>query len=188
MDGMHETASAHGRFQPIHNGHLEYIFEAKRRCRFLYVGITQHITSRLLEVSGSAPHRSDPLANPLTYYERQAMIREVLLEAGLPRAEFAIVPFPVEDIAVLPEFLPLGIPILTTIYEEWNRAKIALLEAAGYQVEVLYSDRPRRYSGSEIRKLLLAGDDAYEEMIPSAALRWIEAVDLRRRLLATAGR
>jgi nicotinamide mononucleotide adenylyltransferase len=29
----------HGRFQPFHNGHLEYVLSAKQKCDFLYVGI-----------------------------------------------------------------------------------------------------------------------------------------------------
>jgi cytidyltransferase-like protein len=36
------TTSAHGRFQPFHNGHLEYVRAAKERCDFLWIGITKY--------------------------------------------------------------------------------------------------------------------------------------------------
>ncbi len=32
----------HGRFQPFHNGHLEYVLAAQSRCAFLWVGITKY--------------------------------------------------------------------------------------------------------------------------------------------------
>ena len=30
----------HGRFQGLHIGHMEYLLEGKKRCDFLYIGIT----------------------------------------------------------------------------------------------------------------------------------------------------
>ncbi|MEU3464293.1 hypothetical protein ABZ721_30595 [Streptomyces sp. NPDC006733] len=183
MTEIYDVASVHGRFQPVHLGHVEYLLAAKERCRFLYVGVAQFVRSRLQVVSSNAPHRVEPTSNPMTFFERQAMIREVLLDCGVPSEEFAVVPFPIEDLAVLPEFLPRTLPILTTIYEEWNREKVALLRAAGYPVEVLYQDRARVYSGTEVRRLVAAGDARYESMVPPATARWVLRVGMRQRLL-----
>ena len=187
MAEMYDIASAHGRFQPLHLGHVEYLLAAKQRCRFLYVGVTQYILSRLENTSESAPHRAEPISNPMTFFERQAMIRDVLLECGVPHMEFGVVPFPIEDIAILPEFLPLEVPVLTTIYEEWNREKIARLRAAGYVVEVLYADRERVYSGMEIRRLIMTGDTRWKELVPAATIRWVERIGMGQRLLDAAG-
>jgi cytidyltransferase-like protein len=119
------VASVHGRFQPLHNGHLEYIQAAFKRCDFLYIGITQHVLHRLTQVSSaSAVHRAQPESNPLTYFERMTVIDAVLTSVDIPRDRFAIMPFPIEEPSELHEFLPLSVPVLTTTYDDWNRAKI----------------------------------------------------------------
>lgn len=84
----------HGRFQPLHIGHLEYFLAAKKKCDFLIVGITNPDPS-LTKPDESNPHRSLDTSNPFTYFERYTMIKESLLEAGLKRDEFDIVPFPI---------------------------------------------------------------------------------------------
>lgn len=183
----HDVASAHGRFQPLHLGHVEYLLAAKERCRFLHVGVTQFVRSRPAGGSASAPHRALPASNPLTFYERRSMVREVLLQCGVPASEFDVIPFPVEDPAVLPEFLPTAVPVLTTIYEEWNREKVAMLRGAGYAVEILWDDRPRVFSGTEIRRLVSAGDPRFETMVPAATARWMRKPEVQRRLASSAG-
>ena len=45
----------HGRFQPFHNGHLEYLNGAAVRCEEIFVGITNPDPARVL------PEESDPL-------------------------------------------------------------------------------------------------------------------------------
>jgi hypothetical protein len=40
------------------------------------------------------PARGTRLANPCTYYERHVMVEEALVESGVPRADFRLVPFP----------------------------------------------------------------------------------------------
>jgi nicotinamide mononucleotide adenylyltransferase len=188
MIEIYNVASAHGRFQPLHFGHVEYLLAAKQRCRFLYVGVTQYVRSRLEDTFDRAPHRAEPICNPMTFFERQAMIRDVLLECGVPLTEFGVIPFPIEDIAILPEFLPQEVPILTTICEEWNREKVARLRAADYAVEVLYADRERAYSGTEIRRLIMTGDTKWKDLVPLSTIRWIERVGMEQRLLDAAGR
>ena len=37
---MIDIGVVHGRFQPLHLKHMEYILAAKMRCRKLYIGIT----------------------------------------------------------------------------------------------------------------------------------------------------
>lgn len=187
MAQMYDVASAHGRFQPLHLGHVEYLLAVKQRCRFLYVGVTQYVLSRLENTSDSAPHRAEPISNPMTFFERQAMIRDVLVECGMPHMEFGVIPFPIEDIAIIPEFLPLEIPVLTTIYEDWNREKVARLRAVGYVVEVLYADRERVYSGTEIRRLIMKGNMRWKELVPPATIRWVERIGMEQRLLGAAG-
>ena len=84
----------HGRFQGLHKGHMEYLLEGKRRCDFLYIGITNPDPG-LTKDNSADLKRSKPEENPFTYYERMNMIRDAMLEAGVSRQEFEIVPFPI---------------------------------------------------------------------------------------------
>ena len=125
--GFCPVGSVHGRFQPFHNGHLEYLAAARAHCSFLWVGITQ-INIRALAASPVDPHREKPVNNPLTYFERAKLITAVLVDEGWPLSSFAIVPFPIEDPVNLATFLDLSVPIFTTVYDDWNREKVRLLK------------------------------------------------------------
>ena len=103
---MDMLGAVHGRFQMLHLGHMEYILEGKKRCQHLIVGITNP-DSIYTRYSESNPHRSAIEANPLTYYERLEMIRGALLEAGVPRKEFTIVPFPIAAYEHLLSYIPI---------------------------------------------------------------------------------
>jgi len=71
-------ASVHGRFQVLHNDHLEYILEAKKRCQHLWIGITKYDIDHLNPLGR---HRERPESNPLT------------LMRGLMRQSFHLSPF-----------------------------------------------------------------------------------------------
>src|SRR6266516_1983774 len=133
MTNILPFASAHGRFQPLHNQHLEYLLAAKQLCEFLWIGITMpDITPLHLNPLGR--HRERPDANPLTYFERISMISDTLVDIGVAYDAFGFVPFPIETPVSLANYLPIHIPCFTTICEQWNREKIAVLEGLGYTV------------------------------------------------------
>jgi len=176
------VGSAHGRFQPLHKGHMEYLVAAKEQCDFLWVGITQFNIRSLLQ-SPAAPHRALPQDNPLTYFERVRMVSEALSDEGIGTSDFGIVPFPIEAPDLLHDFLPADIPVFTTIYDEWNRHKVRVLLEVGYQVFVLWERDFKQYRGSEVRAKILDGDDGWRDMVPKATERAVAAYDLRERLI-----
>ena len=118
-----KEVSAHGRFQPLHNGHMEYLLAAIKSSDFLFIGLTQPDIRSLVFTPG-ADHRALRYSNPLTYFERWQTIKEALEEEGVRSHRFAIIPFPIETPAKLPDFLPVSVECLTTVYEEWNLQKI----------------------------------------------------------------
>lgn len=180
---MHfEQASVHGRFQMFHNGHLEYLLEAKRRCDYLWVGITQYDIFDLRS-EDLAIHRGLSADNPFTYYERVQMISDALCDSGLSRTVFGFVPFPIENEGHLPNFLPVTIPCLTTIYDHWNREKVKRLRELGYHVVVLWERDKKITEGSEVRRLLRSGSADWMDLVPNATIRAVERYDLRQRLL-----
>src|SRR4051812_33335574 len=178
----YKVASAHGRFQPFHNEHLEYVQAAKRHCEFLWIGITMpDITAGHLKPSG--PDRERPDANPLTYFERTQMIRDALCDSGIDPLSFAFVPFPIETPESLQTYLPLEIPCLTTVCESWNRKKIELLESLGYQVLVLFEREKKQITGWDIRTRIINDDPSWQTLVPPATGRAITTLDLRSRLV-----
>lgn len=176
------VGSVHGRFQPFHNEHLEYVFAAKERCEFLWIGITKYdITPS--EFTPLGRPRERPENNPLTYFERVNIIMESLIDAGVDKGSFGFVPFPIETPQRLSEFLPLSVPCFTTVCEDWNREKIRILRGYGYNVIVLWERTKKLVIGSAIREGIINSDPAWRSMVPAATVRAVERFDLRDRLL-----
>src|SRR5580658_2857257 len=103
---MLSEASVHGRFQPFHNGHLQYVLAAKRLCNFLWIGITNFDIGPGA-ANPKARARQRPENNPLSYFERISIIKAVLQDEGIGAHEFGFVPFPIETPDRLSQFLPI---------------------------------------------------------------------------------
>ncbi len=172
----------HGRFQVLHNDHLRYLLAGRDLCRHLVVGVTNPdpMLSRDESVN---PHRSRPEANPMTYFERQAMIRAVLAEAGMRPNNLTVVPFPINRPELYAHYVPPGASYYLTIYDDWGRAKRDYLLGAGLDVRVLWEVAPRDkgISGSHVRRLM-AEDGDWESLVPPATARLCRTWDVPGRL------
>ena len=177
-----KVGSVHGRFQPFHNGHLKYVLAAHNLCEYLWIGITKCDVG-LADRGMPIRFRDRPENNPLTFFERLEIIRESLVDAGVDRARFGFLPFPIETPETLPSFLPTYIPCYTTICEKWNEDKIEILKKLGYSVIVLYREQPKEISGSAIRADIVDGGDFWRTLVPPAAARAADRLDLRNRLI-----
>ncbi len=173
--------SVHGRFQPLHLEHLDYLLEAKLRCDFLYIGLTA-FDVRTIHAPVEAPHRKLITSNPLTYFERTRMIHDTLVEANIPTSTFTFTPFPIDNPDQLHCFLPTSATCFTTICDEWSRRKIALLLEAGYPVVIVRERQPTRLQAGVIRNLLRQGDDAWMAMVPAAVARHLRSLQIGDRL------
>lgn len=174
----------HGRFQPVHLGHMEYLLAGKRRCRFLFIGITNPdpmLTAR----EPTNPARSLPLANPLTFYERLIMLREAMLEARVPRKEFDIVPFPINYPNHLKSYVPKDALYFLTIYDDWGRTKLKLLQSLGLETEVMWERgmTERLTSGTEVRQLIVSDGD-WQHLVPRSVAKLVEDFRLGQRIRA----
>lgn len=169
------NASIHGRFQPFHNGHLQYFRWAKARADCVYVGITQIHNQHVGEFPG-AEHRGLLDNNPLTFFERFLVIEEALISDGFSLSDFRIIPFPIEDPFRLSVFLPTNITCFTTRHSEWNDHKIKLLADQGYSIEVLSDNEKHvlRASGTKIRSLIKSGDKDWKNFIPKGTHELLE--------------
>ena len=179
---MIEIGVIHGRFQVLHNDHLRYLLAGKARCRHLVVGITNPDPS-LTAADDADPERHEPHANPLTYFERYLMIRDVLSEEGLSAQEYSLVPFPVNRPELYRFYVPLDGTFFLTIYDDWGRRKKELFTSLGLQIEVLWEKPPEEKGllAGEIRKRMARGDP-WEMMVPRAVAERMHAWDVPARL------
>lgn len=160
--------SVHGRFQPFHNGHLDYVLQAFGRADFLLVGLTQIMQP---EAKPETTGRDSATSNPLTFLERSELVEAALLAADIRRDRFRITPFPIEQPHLLRQFIPQGSVCFTTPVNEWNDEKVKRLKEHGFQPELLDLSRPdnvRVTSGTEIRRLLRANDPSWARFVPAA--------------------
>jgi nicotinamide-nucleotide adenylyltransferase len=156
----------HGRFQPFHNGHLEYGLQAAARCDQLIIGITNPDPSLTVQERDD-PERHLPAANIFTFFERQWMIRSTLIEAGVDLGRTSFVPFPIHHPECWQFYCPLETTQFVRIFSRWGEEKTRRFRERGWAVEVLDKGTAKQVSGREVREKLLAGQ-GWEELVPRA--------------------
>ena len=165
--------SVHGRFQLLHNEHMKYILAGKKRCEHLIIGICNPDMTRT-KFSKADPHRSQASANPFTYYERFNMIQGAMLEAGVGRDEFDIVPFPINFPELIFNYVPQGAKYYMTIYDMWGLEKKAVLERLGCNVELLWQKTPSEkvISGTQLRQRIRDGME-WRQYVPEFVYQYV---------------
>lgn len=172
----------HGRFQILHNDHIKYLMAGKKLCKHLIVGITNPDPS-LTKYHNSNPHRSTPIANPLTYYERYVMVETALLEQGLNFTEFSVVPFPINVPELIKYYVPVDEIFFLTIYDDWGRQKKKFFESLGLKIHVLWeiSLENKGLSSSDIREAMINGKP-WEHFVPTSVARLMKQWEIPLRL------
>jgi nicotinamide mononucleotide adenylyltransferase len=180
-------AVVHGRFQPFHSEHLAYCRLGLERGQVLVVGIT-NFDPALARLEPTNPQRHQSAANPFTYWERALMIRDALLDDGVPPERFLLVAFPIHHPERWPHYLPChpadALHVIR-VFSPWETEKARRLEAAGLRVEVIASGA-KRLSASEVRARIATGD-GWEPLVPKAVREWIVRLDGVRRLREASG-
>lgn len=179
-----ETGVIHGRFQVLHNDHLVYLLAGMALCRHLVVGITN--PDPLLTRDESADlKRSNPTANPLTYFERYTMVRAVLEEAGIESSRFSVVPFPINMPELYRYYVPLDALFFLAIYDDWGKRKLEYFSSLGLATHVLrdVSRDQKGLSATNIRSRM-ARNEPWEEMVHPAVVTLMKKWDIPGRLRA----
>jgi cytidyltransferase-like protein len=165
----------HGRFQPLHNGHLAYLRGAAARCERLGVGITNPDRRSTREEATDA-HRHLASANPFSYAERAQMIAGVLRDESI---DAVVVPFPISDPELWPDYVPPGAVHFLRVFDAWGEAKVERLRAAGHEVVVLDEGSAKDLTGTHVRRLIDAGGP-WQALVPPAVVPVVEARGLAR--------
>ena len=168
----------HGRFQPFHKGHMEYLEEAAARSQRLIVGITNPDPSRM-KAEPEDEQRHLPGSNPFSYLDRYRMVRAAAREAGLDLGDVDIVPFPINHRALWGYYVPAGVTQYIRIFSPWGEKKRDLLAGAGYEVVDLAVGKKKLHSGERVRQALRRGT-GWKTMVPPGVARVIleSTVDL----------
>ena len=150
-----------GRFQPLHDGHMNVI----RRC----ASESEHLTIGI----GSAQY-SHSLENPFTAGERYLMIEETLKSEGI--TNYSIVP--IEDLnrySVWVAHVVSMCPPFTSVYSN-NPFTKRLFTEAGFIVKDSPLYNRSEYSGTIVRKRMCEGGD-WKSLVPQPVADTIEKID-----------
>ena len=172
---MTRRGMIHGRFQPFHKGHLEYMRGAAERSDELFVGITNPDPTRVKPETADA-NRHLPESNPWTYVERLLMVKAAANDLGLDVARVHVIPFPVNEPELWPAYVPDGVTHYIRHFSEWGGTKIERFRAAGYDVVVLDEGAEKEISGADVRAAVRKGGD-WEALVPVGVARVIRALE-----------
>jgi cytidyltransferase-like protein len=165
----------HGRFQPFHNGHLEYLRGASQRSDEIFVGITNPDPSRV-RPEPSDPERHLPESNPYTYWQRQLMVKAAAGDLALDLERVHVIPFPVNEPELWPAYVPEGVTQYLRLFSEWGGTKVDRLREAGYEVVILDEGADKQISGRDVRAALRAGR-GWETLVPHGVARVIASLE-----------
>ena len=164
----------HGRFQPFHLGHLTYLRAALERCQTLIIAITNPDPAAIRE-EAEANHRHRDEANPYTFFQRQMMIRETVLDEGIDLRSVVFIPFPINFPERWPYYLPPSTVQFIRVFSDWERKKVERFQKAGYRVEVLHPGAKKEMEASDVRTLMDAGGE-WRSLVPPAVARTIDRI------------
>jgi nicotinamide-nucleotide adenylyltransferase len=172
----------HGRFQVLHKDHIKYLLTGKNYCNHLIIGITNPDPT-LTKKEEADPHRSKPIHNPLTYFERYVIIKEALLYEGLTLNEFSIVPFPINYPDLIKNYVPIDALFFLTIYDKWGEQKKKYLESLGLQTHVLWKvpKDKKGISATTIRNKMIK-DEKWENLVPLTTKKFMYKWNIPGRL------
>ena len=162
----------HGRFQPFHSGHLEYLRGAAERSDEVWIGITNPDRERI-RAEASDPLRHLPESNPYSYAERLLMVKAAATDLGLDPATVHVIPFPVNEPELWHAYVPAGVTQYLRLFSAWGGTKLERLRAAGYEVVILDEGTAKQISGAQVRAALRAGGD-WQRLVPPGVARVLD--------------
>ena len=155
-----------GRFQPFHRGHLKVVREILAEAEDIIIGI------------GSAQY-SHSLENPFTAGERHLMISKSLELEGINN--YFLVPIiDIHRYSVWVAHVESLVPPFDVVYSKSPLTSRLFNEAGHNTKEPFLYDR-ENYSGKEIRRRMLAGEE-WRSLVPKGTSEVIDEMDGVERL------
>jgi nicotinamide-nucleotide adenylyltransferase len=171
----------HGRFQPFHNGHLEYLRGAAERCEELFVGITNPDPARIVP-EASDPLRHLPESNPYSYVERLLMVKAAAADAGIEAGRLHVIPFPINEPELWDAYVPRDVVQFIRLFSDWGGTKLERLREAGFEVVVLDEGAEKELSGADVRAAIRERGD-WERLVPPGVAIVLKGIEGPVRVL-----
>lgn len=157
------------RFQPLHYGHMSAI----RHCYERY--------DECIIVVGMASQSHTP-ENPFTAGERIEMIRESLRWAGMDLSRFITVTLPTLEVNrasvhYVKLYSPSFVHVITL-----NPIIQRIFSEEGYEIVIPPLLDREKYSGSNIRRLIVNDDPHWRQLVPPPVVSIIESINGVERL------
>jgi nicotinamide-nucleotide adenylyltransferase len=165
----------HGRFQPFHRGHLEYLAGAAARSDEVFVGITNPDPARI-KPEPADPLRHLPESNPWSYVERLLMVEGAAADLALEPSRVHVIPFPVNEPELWPAYVPAEVTQFLRLFSDWGGEKLDRLREAGYEVVVLDEGAEKELSGTDVRAAFREGGD-WESLVPPGVARVLRELE-----------
>jgi nicotinamide-nucleotide adenylyltransferase len=162
----------HGRFQPFHVGHLEYLRGAAAHSDEVWVGITNPDPTRV-KPEPADPLRHLPESNPYSYAERLLMVEAAAEDVD---AVVRVIPFPVNEPELWAAYVPAGVTQYIRHFSDWGGTKIERFRTAGYEVVVLDEGAEKEVSGADVRRAMRDGGE-WRALVPAGVARVIDGLD-----------
>lgn len=155
-----------GRFQPFHNGHFKIVEDIVKNAQYLVIAI------------GSAQY-SHSKENPFTSGERYTMISNTIRAKGIENCHVVTI----EDIhrySVWVAHVVSHCPEFDVVYAH-NPLSIRLFREANFKVVKLELYEPEKYSGTEIRRRMMEGEE-WKSFVPQEVAGVIEGINGEARI------
>lgn len=163
----------HGRFQPFHHEHLEYVLWGISKAEKCYIAVTQPDINHLSETKG-APHRANPEGNPFTYEERKRMINLSLSRLGISKERYEIIPFDIDNMEVSFETIKKSnsdkLPSqFMKVFSSWEEHKKNKFIELGFNVVEICEEHKeyakKNVTGTLVRELIFSNRN-WEDYVP----------------------
>ena len=149
---------------------------------YLFIGITNP-DPKATKSDKTDLHRSLPISNPCTYYERYLMIQGALFEKGYKSNQFCIVPFPINFPELWHYYVPQDATYFVAIYDEWEERKLAMFLSYGLKTEILFKKNieEKQISGTMVRQFI-ADNGTWEKFVPKQTIKIINEFGIEERI------
>lgn len=150
-----------GRFQPFHCGHLKVVKEIAKNSEYVVIAV------------GSAQY-SHSLENPFTAGERYTMISRTMETEGIKNYHLVTI----EDLhryAAWVSHVVSQTPKFDVLYAH-NPLSLRLFREGGFSVVELELHEPGKYSGTEIRRRMIAQEE-WRNLVPKDVVEVIDEIN-----------
>ncbi len=156
-----------GRFQPFHKGHLKVLQNTSIKYDEIIIGIG----------SSQYSHIRD---NPFTADERKIMVEMSLRKVGISNFKIILIP----DIHNPPKWVDHVLSIFTgfDVVITNNKLIKSLFSEKGYSVEKTPLYDKKHYSGKEIRRRMIEGDQ-WAHLVPEEVVNLIKEINGEQRVI-----